>query len=114
MSLGNNTSGMIMLEAKVITNHGMICTKTRVFKVAAFVFFEVSPIHIPNQLKAQRFAKKVMLAPNPMAAGTTVSETVVVVVPVALVEVITVTFVVAALVPTAAGGVVLILLKLAR
>ena len=97
-----------------MTNHGMICTKTIVFRVAALVFFEISPIHIPNQPKAQRFAKKVMLVPNPMATGTTVIEIVVVVVPLALVEVMTVTFVVAALVPTAAGGVVLKLVRLAR
>ena len=35
---------------KDIVNHGIICTKAMVFKVARELFFEVNPIHIPNQL----------------------------------------------------------------
>ena len=43
-----------MPETNMITNQGMTCTKSIVFKVAMFAVREVKPIHIPNQTSATR------------------------------------------------------------
>ena len=110
ISFGKRTSGMIMPEANVITNHGMICTKVIVFNVAMFVFLEVSPIHIPNQVKAQMLARNVRVPTPEMAmdkrsleAPNGPTETVVIR-PLAPVVVITVIFVVVDLVGAVVGG----------
>jgi hypothetical protein len=54
MSLGMSNSGTARAEAMPMIIHGRICTNRTVFKVAMLLFRDVSPIHIPNQLKANK------------------------------------------------------------
>src|SRR2546421_10662770 len=63
----NINIGITVQDAKVITNHGMICTNTRVFNVARFAVFEFKPIHIPNQLNAARLPAIARLVMKAMA-----------------------------------------------
>src|SRR5689334_4494504 len=62
--LGSSNNGIASAEAKVITNAGMIWTKTIAFNVAIPVVFEFNPIHIPNQNKAAKLPIVVSMAPS--------------------------------------------------
>jgi len=62
--LGIINIGVSIPTAKLIANHGIICTNSSVFSVAMFGLFEVSPIHIPNHHNATRLAPIVTTAPR--------------------------------------------------
>src|SRR4051794_21821420 len=55
--LGSIKSIEPIAEPNTIRNQGMTNTKIIVFRVARLLFFEVMPIHIPNQASARRLAK---------------------------------------------------------
>jgi hypothetical protein len=113
---GISRSGTTSADTKASPNHGMIWTKRIVFNVDWLAFFEFSPIHMPNQIKAARLAVAVSAPATDMANATKIFgaakliplDTVTVPVPVVVVTVIafvTITVLEVVVTPVAAGGV---------
>src|ERR1051325_2426826 len=95
----NINAGNTSADAKLITNHGMTCTKRIVFAVATLVFREFNPIHMPNQASAARLARTVKVPAADIASanhsfGAVIPPAETITVPPMLVVVTTVTFVI--------------------
>src|ERR1043166_685785 len=73
-TFGIKKSAAANVATNVITNAGMICTKTIVFNVAMPVDFEFNPIHIPNQNRAARFPIVVTIVANVSTMESSVVE----------------------------------------
>ena len=59
----NASSGMAMAARKETQKNGTTWTKTIPFKIAILVLFDVSPIHMPNHIKAVTLASVVRSPP---------------------------------------------------
>src|ERR1041385_700532 len=68
-----NSSAPRICELNLITITGMIWTNSRVLSVAKFAFFEVNPIHIPNQQIAMRLATTVIPDAPTLATAIAIS-----------------------------------------
>ena len=62
MKVGISNRKLRIPDANPITNDGIICTNRSVFSVAKLLFFDVIPIHMPNQPNATRLTIAVMAA----------------------------------------------------
>src|SRR5688572_28200417 len=67
MVLGSSSKAATPPAKNPTANQGRMCTQNIVFSAASVVFFEVSPIHMPNQVEATRAKTMPAMAASVMA-----------------------------------------------